>query len=108
MKNLPVDFLKIDGMFVRNIVDDQIDHAMVKSINEIAHVMGKQTIAEFVENDAILAKLQDLGIDYAQGYWVGRPQPLENLLTLSARDRPLADDRVFPAEDRAQVIAEFS
>ena len=75
LKNLPVDFLKIDGVFVKDIVDDPIDMAVVSSINEIGHVMGKQTIAEFVEDEAILAKLREIGIDYAQGYGIGRPQP---------------------------------
>ncbi|MGH8502040.1 MAG: two-component system response regulator [Gammaproteobacteria bacterium] len=77
LKNLPVDFLKIDGQFVKDIVDDPTDFEMVKSINGIGHVMGKKTIAEFVENDAILQKLRDIGVDYAQGYGIGRPQPLE-------------------------------
>ncbi len=81
LKNLPVDFLKIDGMFVKDIVEDPIDFAMVKSINEIAHVMGKQTIAEFVENDAILEKLERIGIHFAQGYGIGRPRPLEEMAT---------------------------
>jgi diguanylate cyclase (GGDEF)-like protein len=74
LKNLPVDFLKIDGVFVKDIVDDPIALAMVKSINEIGQVLGKKTIAEFVENDIILEKLREIGIDYAQGYGVGRPQ----------------------------------
>ena len=76
LKNLPVDFLKIDGMFVKNILDDSMDLAMVKSINEIGHVMGKQTIAEFVENDEILEKLREIGVDYAQGYGISKPRPL--------------------------------
>ncbi len=76
LKNLPVDFLKIDGQFVKDIVDDPIDAAMVKSINEIGHVMGIQTIAEFVENDAILSKLKEIGVDYAQGYGIAKPEPL--------------------------------
>jgi diguanylate cyclase (GGDEF)-like protein/PAS domain S-box-containing protein len=75
LKALPVDYLKIDGAFVKDIVDDPIDFAMVKSINEVGHVMGKRTIAEFVENEAVLARLQALGVDYAQGYGIGRPQP---------------------------------
>jgi diguanylate cyclase (GGDEF)-like protein/PAS domain S-box-containing protein len=81
LKNLPVDFLKIDGMFVKDIVEDPIDFAMVKSINEIARVMGKQTIAEFVENDAILGTLESIGVDFAQGYGIGRPRPLEEMTT---------------------------
>ena len=77
LKNLRVDFLKIDGMFVRNIVTDSIDHAMVKSINEIGQVMGMQTIAEFVENDEIKGMLREIGIDYAQGYGIGHPEPMD-------------------------------
>jgi len=77
LKTLPVDFLKIDGSFVRDIADDPIDYAMVQSINAIGHVMGLKTIAEFVENDAILQLLSEIGIDYAQGYHIGRPRPLE-------------------------------
>ena len=79
LKNLPVDFIKIDGVFVKDIVDDPIDFTMVKSIQEIAGVMGKLTIAEFVENQAILNKLRTIGVDYAQGYGIGRPQPVERL-----------------------------
>jgi EAL domain-containing protein (putative c-di-GMP-specific phosphodiesterase class I) len=79
LKNLPVDTLKIDGMFVRDILDDEIDQAMVKSINEIGHVMGKKTVAEFVENKAIVERLIELGVDYAQGYHIGKPQPLKDV-----------------------------
>ena len=76
LKNLPVDYLKIDGCFVKDIVDDKIDYAMVESINRIGHVMGKKTIAEFVENAEILACLKTLGVDYAQGYGIARPVPV--------------------------------
>ena len=77
LKNLPVDILKIDGMFVRDIVDDPIELAMVRSINEIGHVMGKKTVAEFVEDEAILQKLRETGVDYAQGYVLGEPRPID-------------------------------
>jgi EAL domain-containing protein (putative c-di-GMP-specific phosphodiesterase class I) len=80
LKNLPVDFLKIDGAFVKNIVDDPLDRAMVRSIHEIGHLMGKKTIAEHVENEMILNQLRLIGVDYAQGYGIGRPQPLAQLL----------------------------
>ncbi len=80
LKNLPVDYLKIDGMFVKDIVDDPIDHAMVKSINEIGHVMGMQTIAEYVENDVIRGMLKEIGVDYAQGYGIGKPLAFDALL----------------------------
>ena len=79
LKNLPVDYLKIDGEFVKDMVDDPIDHAMVKSINDVGHVMGKKIIAEFVENDAILAKLKEIGVDFAQGYGIARPRPIDEL-----------------------------
>ena len=75
LKNLAVDNLKIDGSFVKDIVDDPIDYAMVQSINQIGHVMGLRTTAEFVENDAILARLREIGVDYAQGYGIHRPEP---------------------------------
>ncbi len=80
LKNLPVDFLKIDGMFVKDMVDDPIDHAMVRSINEIGQLMGKQTIAEYAENEAILNQLGELGVNFAQGYGVSRPLPIARLL----------------------------
>jgi diguanylate cyclase (GGDEF)-like protein len=81
LKTLPIDYLKIDGMFVRDIVNDPIDRAMVKSIHEIATVMGKKTIAEFVENDEILAELGKIGVAYAQGYGIGKPVPFEQILS---------------------------
>ena len=81
LKNLHVDFLKIDGVFVKNIVDNPTDLAMVKSINEIGHTMGKRTIAEFVENADILRKLKlpEIGVDYAQGYHIGPPRPITDM-----------------------------
>jgi EAL domain-containing protein (putative c-di-GMP-specific phosphodiesterase class I) len=81
LKNLKVDYLKIDGMFVKDMVNDPIDHAMVKSIHDIGHVMGMKTIAEFVENDAIKDKLIEIGVDYVQGYGIGEPEPLVELIS---------------------------
>jgi len=86
LKNLQVDYLKIDGMFVRDIVDDPIDRAMVRSINEIGHVMGKKTIAEFVENDGVLALLRNIGVDYVQGYGIEKPVLLSDFKSLKASD----------------------
>lgn len=87
LKNLPVDYLKIDGEFVKDMVDDVIDSAMVESINQIGHVMSLQTIAEFVENDAILERLRVIGVDFAQGYGVARPSPLRELFEYEEEER---------------------
>ena len=76
LKTLPVDVLKIDGLFVAGMVDDPVDMAMVKSINDIGQVLGKQTVAEFVEDQATLDALRVMGVDYVQGYFIGRPSPL--------------------------------
>ncbi|HEX3131244.1 MAG TPA: EAL domain-containing protein [Thermoanaerobaculia bacterium] len=76
LKDLSMDFLKIDGEFVQNMVEDRVKRAMVESINQIGHVMGLQTIAEWVENRQTLEALKELGVDFAQGYWLCRPQPL--------------------------------
>lgn len=86
LKSLPVDFIKIDGIFVRNIVDDEVDRMFVKSIIEIARTMGIQTVAEFVEDDQILAVLRGLGVDYGQGYGLGYPSEL--LPTLPGQLKP--------------------
>jgi diguanylate cyclase (GGDEF)-like protein/PAS domain S-box-containing protein len=76
LRNLPVDYLKIDGEFIRNIVDNPIDAAMVEAMTRISHLMGMKVIAEFVENDDILQRVKAIGLDYAQGYGISKPQPL--------------------------------
>jgi EAL domain-containing protein (putative c-di-GMP-specific phosphodiesterase class I) len=76
LKSLPVDFLKIDGGFVRNMLNDPVDRAMVESINRIGHLMGLRTVAEYVESDQILEQLIDMGVDYAQGFGIMKPSPL--------------------------------
>ncbi len=76
LKNLPVDYLKIDGAFVRDMDTDPADEAMVRAINQIGHTMGKKTIAEWAENDAIVARLGEMEVDFAQGYAIGRPRPI--------------------------------
>ena len=86
LKNLPVDYLKIDGMFVKDIVEDPIDYAMVRSINNIGHVMGMKTIAEFVESHEIKGRLEKIGVDYAQGYALGRPQAFDDIVALAKID----------------------
>lgn len=76
LKNLPVDYLKIDGSLVRHIVEDTIDYSMVEAIHRVGGVLGLKTIAEFVETEAALNKLRDIGVDYGQGYAIHKPEPL--------------------------------
>jgi diguanylate cyclase (GGDEF)-like protein/PAS domain S-box-containing protein len=77
LRNLPVDYLKIDGSFIRGLDIDPVNTAMVSAITQLSKVMGIKTIAEFVENDAILKVLAEIGVDYAQGYGIARPRPLD-------------------------------
>ncbi len=74
LKHLPVDYLKIDGSFVRGMLGDPIDRAVVESINQIGHDLDMKTIAEFVESEEILAALTEVGVDYAQGSAIGEPR----------------------------------
>ncbi|MBE9242738.1 EAL domain-containing protein [Synechocystis salina] len=76
IKYFPVDYLKIDGSFVKNIIQSKVDREIVESFNRIGHVMDLQTIAEFVENAAILRAVEAIGFDYAQGYVISKPSPL--------------------------------
>ncbi len=79
LKNLKVDYLKIDGAFVRDIASNAIDRSMVEAIHRIGHQMGLKTVAEYVESDQILALLRQMGVDYVQGSGIHRPEPLETL-----------------------------
>ncbi len=76
LKNLPVDYLKIDGSFVKDMDRNPVDRAMVAAINEIGHLMGIQTVAEFVTRLGVLEALDEIGVDYAQGYFIATPEPL--------------------------------
>jgi diguanylate cyclase (GGDEF)-like protein/PAS domain S-box-containing protein len=80
LKNFPVDYLKIDGSFVRDMVDDPIDQAMVQAIHQVGKVMDIQTIAEYVENDALIKACQNIGINFLQGYGIGKPVPITSLV----------------------------
>lgn len=77
LKNLPVDYLKIDGCFIRNMDRDEVDVNMVQAISSMCRVLGLRTIGEFAENETIISKLREIGVDYAQGYGIARPMPLE-------------------------------
>ena len=78
LKNLPVDYIKIDGQFIRNVVNDNVDESMVKAISEVGHAMGIETIAERVESKQVLEKLGSLGIEFAQGYYIARPASVQS------------------------------
>jgi len=75
LRTLPVDYLKIDGSFVKNIDSDDNHRAIVQAMNSVSHTLGKKTIAEFVENEKVVGILQDMGVDYGQGYYLGMPAP---------------------------------
>jgi EAL domain-containing protein (putative c-di-GMP-specific phosphodiesterase class I) len=87
LKHLPVDYIKIDGSFVTEMLNSKIDRAMVETIVHIARVMGKSTVAEFVESNEILETLREIGVDYAQGYAIGKPSPFESVYPLIANAR---------------------
>ena len=76
LKNLPVDYLKIDGQFIQNVTTDHVDRSMVEAITQIGHAMGIKTIAERVETPKCSTGCADIGVEYAQGYLVGRPTPM--------------------------------
>lgn len=88
LRQLPVDYVKIDGSFVRDMTTDPFNRSIVESIHQISRASGKRTIAEFVEDEATLSLLAEIGVDYAQGYLLGRPAPLEQ--TLEALLPPVA------------------
>jgi EAL domain-containing protein (putative c-di-GMP-specific phosphodiesterase class I) len=76
LKYLPVDYIKIDGVFVRGMATDPMDQAIVEAVNRIAHILGLKTVAEYVEDETILERLREIGVDYAQGYYVAKPSAL--------------------------------
>jgi diguanylate cyclase (GGDEF)-like protein/PAS domain S-box-containing protein len=80
LKNLPVDYLKIDGAFVQNMTINPTDCAMVDAINRVGHVMGIRTVAEFVKDETVLRKLRELGVDFAQGFGIAKPEPMSMYL----------------------------
>lgn len=80
LKHLPVDFIKIDGAFIRDLAHSEQDFAMVRSINDLAHVLGKKTVGEHVGDEATLAQVRELKLDFGQGFALGRPEPLSDFL----------------------------
>jgi hypothetical protein len=77
LRSLPVDIVKIDGSFVTNIRSDRIDLTLLRSMNEIAHLLGKRTVGEFVESEEMSRCLKELGVDYGQRYYFGAPVPID-------------------------------
>jgi len=100
LKRLPIDFLKIDGSLVGGMADDEVDREMVRAINSIGHTVGARTIAEFVEDDRTLSMLREMGVDYAQGYGLRVPAPLEELAAelspVGRRDAGFGDESCLP------------
>lgn len=94
LKHLPVEGIKIDGTFVRGMAANRMDYTMVESINNIGHAMGLSTTAEFVEDDSIMRRLLGLGVDFAQGNWVHRPRPLEELFANQLESRRNVDQKL--------------
>jgi diguanylate cyclase (GGDEF)-like protein len=95
LKNLKISRVKIDGSFVRDILSDRNSLATVKAILELTRAMSVETVAEYAESEEILAVLRRLGVDYAQGYAIGRPEPLENLLKTLDQDESRRMQRVY-------------
>lgn len=93
-KQLPVDYLKIDGTLVRNMLEDQSDHSLVKAINDIGHSVEFQTIAKCAESQVVVAELRKLGVDYTQGYATGAPLPLQELVRDAISTRDLSGPRI--------------
>ena len=89
LRNLSVDYLKLDGSFVKNMVNNKTDYEMVRAINQIGHTMNIATIAEFVEDAATLQTVRDLGVDYAQGYVIAKPLPIEIALFSDSAAAPV-------------------
>jgi diguanylate cyclase (GGDEF)-like protein/PAS domain S-box-containing protein len=87
LKNLPVDFIKIDGLFVRGVASDPSDRSIVHSINDIAHSLGKKTIAEYVEDAAILRFLHESGVNYVQGHFLSPPMDISNIEPQACQQR---------------------
>ena len=90
LKHLPVDYLKIDGSFVKDMLHDPVNHAMVEAIHRIGHIMGKKTIAESVEHRDTLKALCAIGVDYAQGYGIARPAPFGRMRAMRSVRKPEA------------------
>ncbi len=100
LKDLPVDSVKIDGSFVRDIQHDEVQRAMVHAMNEVAHAMGKKTIAEYVDSEGCIAVLREIGVDYAQGFYVGKPSQIDESISCACS----TDDDASTVAQKAPVV----
>lgn len=94
LKSLDVDYLKIDGSFVKNIASDEVSCAMVQSINQVGHTMNLKIIAEYTENDEIIEMLRNMGVDYGQGYGIQRPGPMKEVIERHLRVEPVQQKKM--------------
>ncbi len=92
LKQLPAQHVKIDGSFVRDMLNDPIDLALVKAINDISRSLDKRSVAEYVENKEIFLALKDIGVDYGQGYFIARPMPVEKI---TAELKKISENNLF-------------
>ena len=106
LKALAVSYLKIDGSFVRDALNNSRSESMIKAIAQLAKVMSMETIAEYVETDALRIRMADLGVDYGQGYCMGRPQPLRELLRDLAAFEATVNTWVAPGSELAEAVGE--
>jgi len=86
LKEMPVDYVKIDGIFIRDLLQDKTSQEMVKAVTSITHFMRKQVVAEFVEDQQTADELKRIGVDYIQGYHVGRPVPLCQIISSAQQE----------------------
>ncbi|MFC5512118.1 EAL domain-containing protein [Massilia jejuensis] len=104
LKNLDVDILKIDGQFIKNLIDDPLDQAAVSCFVEVARVVGVKTVAEFVDRAAVLERVRELGIDFAQGYHLHQPEPLETLFERALGQTPVVAAPAVPGRGSARAV----
>lgn len=102
LKHLPVDFIKIDGSFVKDVAHDAVDRATVRAINDVGHVMGKQTIGEFVNGELGLAALREIGVDFAQGNWISPPSPFPSPIPTATQPTSNADRALIHASQSSR------
>ena len=94
LKQLKIDMLKIDGQFIRDLLDDPLDDAAVRCFVEVARVIGVKTVAEFVDRSEVLERVRAIGVDFAQGYFLHKPEPIERVLNLGADTQQVIDGSV--------------